>query len=281
LEPGLINRTTGKPVWRVVLNPWQPKPYVYPLATLDGVELTANSPADHVWHHSLWFAWKYINGVNYWEVNKQTGRGDGLTLVKSSRSQFDLDCSGRVEMEIEYAPAGEQHPLAVLRETRVLAFPAPRPDGSYAIDWDATFTACGPDLTFDRTPPKATSGGYAGLSLRFPKGVKGWSFLTSERARSAKEGNGKPARWVDFSGPAGANATPAGIAVFDHPANPRHPTPWYLNESHPYYSPAPIYHEPLTLKAGATLRLRYRVLVHPGAGDTAALEREWQSFTTN
>jgi hypothetical protein len=34
-------------------------------------------------------------------------------------------------------------------------------------------------------------------------------------------------------------------------------------------------------KGGDILRLRYRVLVHPGAGQASALEREWQSFTRN
>jgi len=113
----LINTTAGRPVWRAVCDPGQPKPYIYPLATLDGVELTANSPADHVWHHSLGFAWKYINGVNYWEVDKQTGRSDGLTTIKAARFRRGADFSARIELAIDYAPPG-QPPL--LRELRVL-----------------------------------------------------------------------------------------------------------------------------------------------------------------
>ncbi|MFA5190707.1 MAG: PmoA family protein [Verrucomicrobiia bacterium] len=271
----LINKTTSLPVWRAVCDPAQPKPYIYPLATIDGVELTANSPADHVWHHSLWFAWKYINGINYWEVDKKTGLSAGRTNIKSASFRRNDDFSARAEMVIEYAPPGQP---PVLRETRVLQFIAPRADGSYAIDWDAKFSVGDADITLDRTPPKVKSGGYAGLSLRFPKGTTGWSFLTSEGAHNSDEGNGKSARWVDFSGPT-KKGTVAGIAVFDHPANPRYPTPWYLNESHPYFSPALIYQKPMTLKAGAKMRLRYRILVHNDAGNAVALEREWKSFT--
>ncbi len=271
----LINKTTSLPVWRAVCDPAQPKPYIYPLATLDGTGLTANSPADHVWHHSLWFAWKYINHVNFWEIDKKTGLSAGCTNIKSTRFHRGADFSARVEMAIEYALPGQP---PVMRESRVLTFGAPRPDGAYAIDWDATFTVGNEDITLDRTPPKAKSGGYAGLSLRFPKGTTGWSFLTSEGAHNSDEGNGKRARWVDFSGPT-TKGTVAGITVFDHPANPRHPTAWYLNEGHPYFSPALIYQEPMTLKAGATMRLRYRVQVHNGAGEAAALEREWTSYT--
>ena len=270
----LLNKTTSRPVWRAVCDPAQPKPYIFPLATLDGTPLTANSPADHIWHHSLWFAWKYINGLNYWEVDPKTGLSAGRTVIKSASFHPADDHSARVDMAIEYAPPGQP---PVLRESRIMRFSAPRPSGAYAIHWDSTFTVGDADITLERTPPKAQSGGYAGLSLRFPKGTTGWSFLTSEGAHSAADGNGKPARWVDFSGPT-TNGPVAGIAVFDFPANPRYPTAWYLNESHPYFSPALIYKEPMTLKAGATLRLRYRILVHAGPGDSSALNAESDDF---
>jgi len=269
----LINKAAALPVWRAVCDPAQPKPYIYPLATLDGTGLTANAPADHVWHHSLWFAWKYINGINYWEMDK-TGLSAGRTIIKSASFRKGDDFSARVEMAIEYAPPGQP---PVLRESRVMEFSAPRANGAYAIDWDSKFTVGEADITLERTPPKAQSGGYAGLSLRFPKGTTGWNFLTSEGAQSAADGNGKRARWVDFSGPTRKGPV-AGITVFDHPANPRHPTAWYLNASHPYFSPALIYAEPMTLKAGATMRLRYRVLVHAGPADQSALKAEFDDF---
>lgn len=271
----LVNTANGLPVWRAVCDPKQPKPYVYPLATLAGEELTANSPADHVWHHSLWFAWKYINGVNYWETDK-TGKSEGATIIKSTKIDRHADLSARVEMAIEYVPPGKP---AVLRETRVLTFGAPRPDRSYAVDWDARFTVGDGEIKLDRTPPKGASGGYAGLSLRFPKGTKGWTFLTSGGDASAAQGNGKPARWADFHGPAKSGAV-AGIAVFDHPANPRHPTKWYLNEGHPYFSPALLHGEPMTLAAGATMRLRYRVVVHDGEWAKTRLDEEFENYRT-
>lgn len=127
-------------------------------------------------------------------------------------------------------------------------FPIGRPNaaGQYAIDWTSVFTVGDAPVKLDRSPPanqpKGVSyGGYAGLSLRFPPGLKGWSFRTSEGANSAADGNGKTARWTDLSGPA------AGIAVFDHPANIRHPSPWYLFEGPPllYFSPAVLFDEPL------------------------------------
>lgn len=271
----LVNQTSGLPVWRAVCDAKQTKPYIYPLATLGGVELTANAPADHVWHHSLWFAWKYINGVNYWETDKKTGKSQGSTVIKSTKIRRGDDFSASVEMVIEYVPPGKP---PVLRESRRLAFSAPRADGSYTIDWDATFTVGEHKIILDRTPPHGASGGYAGLSLRFPKGTTGWKFLTSEGDDRAAKGNGKPARWADFYGPTKPGPL-AGITVFDHPSNPRYPTRWYLNEGHPYFSPALIYQEPMTLTPGATMQLRYRVLVHEGPGEKSKLDAEFKSYT--
>jgi hypothetical protein len=50
-----------KTVWRLVANPKEPKSYFHPLASVDGEELTAFQPADHPWHHGLWWSWKLIN----------------------------------------------------------------------------------------------------------------------------------------------------------------------------------------------------------------------------
>ena len=87
----------------------------------------------------------------------------------------------------------------------------------------------------------------------------------------------------DFSGVFGGKSekpTPAGIAIFDHPSNPRHPTRWYLSDNAglPYFGPALLFAQPMTLKAGDSFTLKYRILVHPGLGDHAALEKEYEAF---
>ena len=37
----------------------------------DGTTLTWFQPADHRWHRALWFTWKKINGIVYWEENAE------------------------------------------------------------------------------------------------------------------------------------------------------------------------------------------------------------------
>ena len=55
------------------------EPFFHPVSLPDGRVLTWDAPPDHVWHHALWFCWKYINGVNFWEPNRKTGKPDGET----------------------------------------------------------------------------------------------------------------------------------------------------------------------------------------------------------
>lgn len=264
----------GQTVWQAVFDPAQGKPYVQ-LATLDGAELTALRPKDHPWHRGLWWSWKYINHTNYWEEDKQTGLSAGRTEIAAAHVACARDFSARVEMELVYRLPGQP---PVMTEHRVLACSAPTADGRYTIDWTAEFKMQ-QDVVLERTPPTKTSGGYAGLSLRFPPTFsKEWKFLTSAGRNDAVGGNGEKARWVDFSGPA-ADGTVAGVTVYDHPENLRHPSPWYLNQIHPFFSPALLYTAPLDCKAGAALKLRYRISLRAGAPIPTELERGWREFS--
>ena len=44
-----------------------PKPFIHPIKLPDGTVITEHEPADHIWHRGLWFAFKFVNGINYWE----------------------------------------------------------------------------------------------------------------------------------------------------------------------------------------------------------------------
>ena len=67
----------GKTVWKFRYGQDLPKPMFHPLALVDGTVLTWDSPPDHPWHHALWFSWKYLNHVNYWEADPKEPRRAG------------------------------------------------------------------------------------------------------------------------------------------------------------------------------------------------------------
>lgn len=94
--------------------------------------------------------------------------------------------------------------------------------------------------------------------------------------------HGKAARWLDYHAVIDKKGRTAGVTIFDHPDNLRHPSPWYISfGGMPYFSPAPIFHKPYTLSAGDSFTLRYRILVHPGRGDRQVLEREYKEFASS
>lgn len=255
-------------------------PYFHPLATVAGQVLSQDQPQDHRWHHGLWFSWKFINGVNYWEPSARTGRPEGRTGWSEPVVETRDDHSAVISMQLTYQPAAGQGESA-LREQRSIALSAPDAQGQYHIDWSSSFRALGADVVLDRTPPKdQSSGGYAGLSVRFAQR------FTERRAVTTAEvvpfGTGGRYRGralaVDYSGLVEGQL--AGVAFFDHPGNPRHPTPWYLiaHGEMSYMNASLLSDEPLVLKAGEGMTLRYRLVVHPGRWDGARLQHMHERF---
>ncbi len=265
-------------VWQYNYRKDDTKPCFHPVAALDGTVLTELSPADHPWHRALWFAWKFINGVNYWEESRETGRSDGVTEILETKALPLADHSCVITQRLSYHLPGEKELLSEKREIKV---GAPAADGSYPIDWKAVFIAADAPVVLDRTPRPGENdgkphGGYAGFSIRTAKETVGWEMRDSQ-GRINDAIHGQPAEWVLMSGKSG-NGREVGVAIFDHPANPRHPSPWFIVTRMPYFSPALLFNEAMTLKPHETLTLRYRVLLLSGPASNERLEREMKGF---
>ncbi|MFX0145986.1 MAG: DUF6807 family protein [Candidatus Hodarchaeota archaeon] len=63
------------------------------------------------------------------------------------------------------------------------------------------------------------------------------------------------------------------MVMFDHPLNPRYPTPVRIHPELPYYSWALVQDEPYSIRRDAPLRLQYRVMVHDNTPDPKTNER--------
>ncbi len=275
-ETNLALCRNGKTVWRLVVDPKQPKSYFHPLSTVDGEVLTVFEPADHPWHRGLWWSWKYINGLNYWEENPKTQTSEGITELTDVKIDPRGDFGANAELRFSYHPPGQP---AVMTELRNLSISPPDAEGRYRIDWTSEFTAGNAPVNLGRTPLQNEEngkpyGGYAGLSLRLPLKPDGWSVRTSEGKHGMPDSHGQNARWLDFSGPGG------GIVVCDHPDNPRHPSPWYVHDRPPmsFFSPAVLFNAPLVIAAGKSLKLRYRVLILSKPMSAEEIETNCRSF---
>jgi hypothetical protein len=272
----------GQVLWTLNYSSAEAKPFFHPLRTPAGTDLTWLRPPDHVWHRALWFSWKLINGLNYWEEDPATGKSEGVNEPAGFSIARSDDGSARIILDIRYHPPGKD-PLVT--EKRTLQVHPPRPDGSYCIDWHQVFTAGPQEVVFDRTKPLehggVSWGGYAGLSYRAAPTLRQYTVIDSNGWRSPEKfsGYGKTANWMDFS--ATDNGRPVGLAILDHPASARHPAPWYViaDGSFAYFSPAILFHDSLKLAPGEKLKLFYRVIVHDGAGQRERLDAEYAEFS--
>lgn len=287
-----------KTVWRFRYGTDIPKPMFDPLALPDGTVLSWNSPPDHPWHHALWFSWKYLNHVNYWEsdpreprLKKETAANrepGGLTEWKNVRIRTQPDGNAAIALELAYHEPGKP---PVLRERRTIRISPPDASGDYYLDWTMTFTAGKQDVDINRTPVIGDKdgvawGGYAGLSLRFARDLTDARTATTKPPAPGPQRTGlmceTGATGVDFSGRIAGRE--AGVAFLDHPANLNAPTPWYLiiqpQNASPFHfaEAALIYYKPYLLKAGKSFTLRYRTAVHGGRWDRDRLLAEDSRF---
>ncbi|MCF7958931.1 MAG: PmoA family protein [Phycisphaerae bacterium] len=264
-----------KIVWQFNYAPKQSKPYFHPVSLSDGTVLTENSPKDHPWHHALWFSWKKINGVNFWEED-QKGQCDGKTSWENVKVVTNKDYSAVITMDLNYNHRGQK---PIVSEKLKIKVSPPNKDGLYTMDWSSKFKACSKaEVLFDRTPPTGEPdgqawGGYAGLSVRLNGKGKDWTVETEKGpVKCDKETYRGKAKCMDFSGV--IDGQPAGIAILDHPKNLNAPTPWYASAGNPmkYFSPAVICDKPYTLPAGKSFTLRYKVIIHPKKWDAGILK---------
>jgi len=166
----------------------------------------------------------------------------------------------------------------LLAEERLVLVHPPA-EGAYAIDWIGRFTPLGSEVVFER---KVEWGGYAGLSVRLPRSFLRPQIRNALGQTDPAETHQARAAWTDYSGGIDGLERPAwgGVAILDHPQNPRFPTPWltYHRPDLQFLNAAFLRDEPYVLRPGERLTLAYRVLVHWGVGDPAALDRAAQAF---
>jgi len=261
----------GQEVWRLRTD--GTKPYFEPLCTVGGPSLVWASPPDHPWHYGLWFSWKYINKVNYWEEDKVTRQPAGKTILEKQEGTVEADGRADIRLELAYGD--------VLKEKRRIEISAPDAEGGYSMDWTQEFTAV-KEAVLDCTPvAKAGWGGYAGLSVRLSRELKEVKAVTADSVVDMAAGRMRPVS-VAAENNGILGGAEYGITVVPHPSNPRFPSNWYLvntpKEPFYFFNDAILTKEPYTLKAGEKLVLRYRVYVHKGRWTPERLKTESVRF---
>lgn len=265
------------------------KPYLHPLRTASGIYVTRMWPMenvdeekdtkkDHKHQRGLWFAHEKVNGLDFWnnEASYTTPKRGKIVLKKLGKITNGKK-RGSIAATFDWTDlAGE--PL--LTEQRIMNFfddPALR-----TIDFDITLTAI----------QKATFGdakdGLFGIRMRPVLQEDGGTGAISnaEGLTGEKQAWGKPSAWCDYSGEIDGHKV--GIAILDHPGNPRHPVRWHVRgyglfAANPFglaaFTNDKSMDGALTLEAGGKLRFRYRVIVHAGDGKSADIAGQWRKYS--
>jgi len=245
-----------------------PRPYFYPVIGPTGEGVTRNWPMkeaadeerDHPHQRSLWFTHGDVNGNNFWSEEEGAGRivhdkflqitsGPEVGVIRSQNNWV----SGSGEI--------------VCTDTRTTKF-YNRPEGRM-MDFEITIHASHGRVTMGDTKEGSMAIRLT-PTLRL-KGEVGQGHIVN--SESVRDGDtwGKRAAWCDYYGPVKGQIV--GVAIFDHPQNPRHPTWWHVRDyglfaANPFgihdFENQPAGAGALTIEAGQSLTFRYRFYFHKG-----------------
>jgi hypothetical protein len=245
-----------------------PKPYLHPLRSAGGKIVTRGFPMENLpgesttdqHHRGVWLAYRDVNGFDFWQnefsyQNKNAGRvvTRGIDDLKSGNDRGSFHGTF-----IWLSPTG----APLLEESRTMAFQGVAK--LRIVDVDLTLKAL-TGVTFG----DSKDGAFA-VRLAEPLTEKNsGTIVNSEGGRKMDQTWGKPASWVDHSGE--LNGEKLGVALFEHPTSFHHPSRWHVRDygllainpfgSNAFDPQAAI--SKFNLSMGQSIRLRYRIVIHP------------------
>ncbi len=276
------------------------KPYFYPLRNARGTIVTRGYPMvkdipgeshDHPHHRAMYYAHGNVNGIDFWSEARegraaQTARGryyaterelpKGRTVFSKLDEMKSAGDTGAIRAEFDLVgPEGK----AIGSETQAYTFSGD--DSTRVIDCEFTTRA---DRGIAVKMEDTKEGTFA---IRLVKALEEPTghMLNSNGGAGEKEIWGKRADWVDYSGEVGGEKL--GIAIFDHPQNPKHPTYWHargygLFAVNPFgehdFSNDKTRDGGVTIAPGGSLTFRYRVLIHEGDAAEARIAQAYRAY---
>ncbi len=259
----------GRELTRFHFGPDLKRPFLYPLIGPPGVPYTRmghpHDPVGHGHHCSVWIAHADVGGLSFWD-----DRSEGRIVCRAVQEYRDGQDSATLACRLDWQDAAGR---AVMRETRRLTAHAPDPQG-WSLTIAVQLEAPGDQpVTLGPTPF-----GLLGVRVAATIGVSdgGGRVLDSEGRRNEAGIFRRPARWVDYSGPVARGAA-GGVALLDHPSNPRHPAAFHVRDDG-WMCPSLTLSGPMVIEPGSPLRLCYRLWIHAGAPDGSGIEPHWAAF---
>jgi hypothetical protein len=281
---GVVIKIDGKPFTEYISDS-NGKPILWPIYGPTDVPMTRNFPmceksgeaTDHPHHRSMWCAHGDVNGISFW---LETPTKEVPKLGKVVQTEFTQVAGGTTAVVATknnwIGPDGKR----VCSDARVLRFGAD--DIARWIDFDITLNATDGDLVFGDTKE-----GFFGVRVAEPLRVltKSGAKIVNSNGLTDVDAWGKNADWVDDYGT--LEGQKVGVAIFDHPLNPRHPVGWHtrlygLLGANPFagraFSGDAKQNGSMTVKNGESVRFRYRVLFHRGDPTDAKIAERFAAY---
>ena len=283
----------GKPYTALFIGQDSSKPYLHPLRAASGTIVTRGYPMeqiegerkDHIHQRGLWFTHGDVNGLDYWANDpSQAGPKKGRIVLNKVLGLKSGKQSGALEASFDWLdPQGTR----LLTETKKIVFQAL--PTLRILDFDLTLRADG-EVRFGDTKEGTFAIRLAAWleepDKRAPQAPKRTGKMSNaEGLETEKNVWGKRSPWVDYFGE--KDGEKLGVAIFDHPSNPKHPTFWHAR-GYGLFA-ANIFGERdfladktrnggITLSPGGQLRFRYRVIIHPGDVSSAGIAGLYQQY---
>lgn len=262
------------------------RPFLFPILGPAGEHFTRQWPQaepggeekDHPHHHALWWSHGDANGVDFWSEAANAGKTvhQSFAELKSGRDVGTITSRNRW-----IAKDGR----IIASDERTMRFHAPAGDAR-VIDFEVTVFASHGDLVLGDTK-EGTMAIRLAETMRLKPNKAGFGRGHIVNSEGVKDDAtwGKRAPWVDYVGP--VNDRTVGVAIFDHPRNPRYPTWWHVRDYGLFAANPFGIHDfekkekgagDFKLPAGQSVTFRYRFLFHQGDTAQAAVAAEFEKW---
>ncbi len=266
------------------------RPYLYPILLPGSIALSRNWPMketpgeerDHPHHRSLWWAHGDLNGVDFWSESDRAGKTvhDKFVEVKSGQDVGVIRTTNKLLAKDGRLIATDERTIRILKR-----------EAHRVLDFEVTIHASQGPLEFGDTKEGTMAIRLAETMRLKPNkentGKPGGHIVNSEGVRDGATW-GKRAKWVDYYGPVAGQTV--GVAIFDHPSNPRYPTWWHVRDYGLFaanhfgihdFEKQPAGTGSLKLASGDQVTFRYRFVFHPGDEKQAEIEKHFNEYAAS
>ena len=283
-----------------------PKPYLYPVLAADGTEMMRHFPMkgkggvpgeveDHPHHRSLWFTHGAVNGIDFWAESElgKAGQTKQGTIVNEAVESAVKSGVGEIKARNKWVgPDGAIHltdettiKIRGTADTRTLDYEVTlkAPAGKAVVFGDTKEGSMAIRVPLWMTPPHS----YSGADKKRVKHEGQGKIINAEGITNDAAWS-KRSTWVDYHAP--KDGKTYGIAMLDHPKNPRHPTWWHVRSyalfaANPFgkhdFEPAHKANPKagdLTIPAGGSVTFRWRFYFHMGDEKAGKVAEQFAAY---